>query len=231
MNKNRLKEVIRNIIKPHPGKGKKFFQYSFLRSDGSFDYELYKRIQVAGNKRKIDRVWVRESSIILLSNYIKNKIENPTFGICHGTRRGLEQKWFKEHLGCEVIGTEISDTAQEFENSIQWDFHEENPEWIGAVDFVYSNSFDHAHDPEKALTVWMRSLKPGGICIIEHTESHGVKHSTPLDPFGANLEIMPYLVLKWSKGLFSVREILHEPSLKKDENERYFLIIQNNIPA
>ncbi|MBK6621188.1 MAG: hypothetical protein IPG32_10020 [Saprospirales bacterium] len=51
-------------------------------------------------------------------------------------------------MNCEVIGTEISDSASKFSHTIEWDFHEVKPEWIGRADFIYSNSFDHSYDPE-----------------------------------------------------------------------------------
>jgi SAM-dependent methyltransferase len=207
---------------------KKFFLFEYKKADGSFDYDLYKAIQTEGNKRKINRTWVRESDIVFLSDYIKKKIPAPAFGVCHGTRRGLEQQWFSDNLGCEVIGTEISDTATEYPNTVQWDFHEEKKEWDAKADFIYSNSFDHAYDPQKAIVNWLKALKPGGLCIIEHTAAHETEGVTKLDPFGASLEIMPFLILQWSGGTFSVREILSTPPLKDDDYQRNFLIIQKN---
>lgn len=113
--------------------------------------------------KKIDRVWVQEENIDFLSRYIAERIGTPQFGICHGTRRGLEQSWFGARLKCKVIGTEISDTAAQFPNTIQWDFHEVKQEWVGAVDFIYSNSFDHSYDPEKCINAWMSCVKPGAL--------------------------------------------------------------------
>lgn len=200
--------------------------YQYLKEDGSFDYDHYKQVQTAGNKRKIDRVWVREENIAFLSNYIRSKIAQPNFGICHGTRRGKEQEWFRAHLNCEVIGTEISDTATQFPHTIQWDFHDTKPEWIGAVDFIYSNSFDHSHDPEKCLNAWMNCLQANGVCILEHTSDH--ERATELDPFGAPISIMPYLVLKWGAGKFSVREIFDAPSKPEGQGYLRYIVIQKN---
>ncbi|WDT79188.1 MAG: hypothetical protein MPW14_18850 [Candidatus Manganitrophus sp.] len=139
-----------------------FTLYNYRTEDGKFDYEKYRQIQTEGNKKKIDRVWVQEENIDFLSRYIAERIGTPQFGICHGTRRGLEQSWFGARLKCKVIGTEISDTAAQFPNTIQWDFHEVKQEWVGAVDFIYSNSFDHSYDPEKCINAWMSCVKPGG---------------------------------------------------------------------
>lgn len=201
-----------------------FELYQYRKSDGSFDYEKYRQTQVAGNKRKIDNVWVLEENIEFLANYLNNTIGDIEFGLCHGTRRGKEQEWFRKHLNCNVIGTEISDTAEQFPNTIQWDFHEVKPEWIDAVDFIYSNSFDHSYDPQNCLKAWMTCVKKGGVCILEHTSGH--EHATELDPFGADISFMPYLVLTWGEGEFCVREILNAPT--KPESLKYiqYLIIE-----
>ena len=173
---------------------------------------------------------MQRENIEYISEYIFSSGLNPSFGICHGTRRGLEQKWFSECLKCDVIGTEISDTANDFPNTIQWDFHDVKEEWIGSVDFIYSNSLDHSYDPGACLRNWMSCLKPGGVCVLEHSEFHGIKGVSELDPFGAELIIMPYVILIWSEGLFSVREILDAPKKPSNVNELKFLVIQNNQP-
>jgi len=186
-------------------------------------YEEYVQIQKRGNKKKQSKIWVLEDSILFLSDYIEHNIGTIWFGLCHGTRRGEEQKWFRKYLHCDdVIGTEIADTAEQYPYTIQWDFHETKPEWINAVDFIYSNSFDHSYDPEKCINAWMDCIKEGGVCILEHTPEH--IHATELDPFGAKLSIMPYLILKWSQGRFCVREILTHPNRRKLR----FLIIRHN---
>jgi hypothetical protein len=200
---------------------------TYLKEDGSFDYARYKAIQNEGNKAKLDKCWVQPENIAFLSDYLRSQLPNIRFGLCHGTRRGLEQQWFRENLGCEVIGTEIADTATQFPHTIQWDFHEVKPEWVGAVDFIYSNSLDHSYDPGLCLTRWMSCLRPGGICIIEHTSVDEPQYATSLDPFGASLWIMPYLVLEWGKGRFCVQAILDAPSAKRKVEYTKFLIIKN----
>jgi hypothetical protein len=107
---------------------------------GLFKYRQYRKVQIAGNKRKIQHQWIDEGSIRWIAERLLSFEQKPKFGICHGTRRGNEQAWFTKYLGCPVIGTDISDTASDFPNTIQWDFHDVKPEWIDACDFVYSNS-------------------------------------------------------------------------------------------
>lgn len=206
--------------------------HEYLDEDGNFDYSQYKMVQVKANKNKINCVWVQEENIEFLSGYIKDRISDIRLGLCHGTRQGLEQKWFKEKLSCEMIGTEISDTAINYPNTIQWDFHDVKPEWISSVDFIYSNSLDHSYNPEKCLNAWVSCLTDDGIIILEHSVDDVKSKET--DPFGAELCMMPYLILKWSKGGYAIIDILEAPKKSKFKNNEYmtyFLVIkkQNSI--
>ena len=95
--------------------------------------------------------------------------------MCHGTRNGSEQISFKQALkktGHEVniLGTEISDTATQFPNTIQWDFHNVKEEWKGSVCFIYSNSLDHSYDPVLCLRSWMSCIKDGGKIYLQRGE-------------------------------------------------------------
>ena len=138
------------------------------------NYEEYKEKQIEANVRKLDRTWVDPASLKYVMKYIQiNCNVTPKTILCHGTRRGLEQEYildyFKDIEDLEVIGTEISHTATEFPNTIQWDFHDVKDEWIGNVDIIYSNSFDHSIKPKECLDTWMSCLKDNGICVIEYS--------------------------------------------------------------
>ena len=154
------------------------------------NYDEYINAQISANKRKIKKVYVQERVIKHICKYLKTKKDKISFGLCHGTRRGVEQQFFKEHLGCQVLGTEISDTATQFPDTIQWDFHKVKPEWIGSCDFIYSNSLDHAFNPKKALKSWLDCLSPDGILCLEWAESFKKhpKTSNFTDPFSCSHE-------------------------------------------
>jgi len=203
--------------------------WPYTKSDGTFDYEKYREVQIAANLRKKDRVWALRPNIAFLSEYIRARVPSVRFGLCHGTRSGKEQEWFAEDLGCEVLGTEISPAAATIPRTIVWDFHEAKPEWIGNVDFIYSNSFDHTYDPERCLNTWMRCLSSNGVCILEHSTGHvGAKET---DPFGAPLHVMPFLALQFGRGKYAVHEILRAPETTKMDGvefEAAFLVLKNN---
>lgn len=171
------------------------------------DYEEYKFVQVATNVRKVSSVWEQKPCIEVIADVIKRRIPNVSLGICHGTRRGKEQEWFREILNVDVIGTEISHTATDFPHTVEWDFHEVKDEWIDSFDFVYSNSFDHTYDPKKALKAWATCLKPEGYLILQWSIEHsrtGSRH----DPFAATLTEL--IDLLFDEG-FELEEIHRVP--------------------
>ena len=198
--------------------------YRYRDEYGNFDYSKYKDIQINANKEKINSSWVKKENIKFLSNYIKKNMNEINFGICHGTRQGLEQKWFKEYLECKILGTEISDTANNYEDTIEWDFHLVKDEWVESVDFIYSNALDHSYDPDKCLNAWISCLRKGGLCIIEHTSSH--ENSNATDPFGATLSKMPFLILSWGRGKFFPIEIIYAPGIRGEKEYTSFIIVK-----
>lgn len=167
-------------------------------------YEAYRAAQVKANRDKIALSWVRPMTVNIICDYILKANPAPTFGLCHGTRRGEEQRMFADRLKCLVLGTEISPTAKDFPNTIEWDFHKVKPEWIGACDFIYSNSLDHAKNPAKALDAWVSCLKPEtGILAIEWIELLGggrKKTATAMDPVSATADEIIDMMLRAGCG-------------------------------
>jgi hypothetical protein len=139
---------------------------------------------------KINSQWVGQDHIRFAAGLVREFGDvTSQFGICHGTRRGAEQKWFRETLGGDmsVIGTEISETATQFPDTIQWDFHKVNEDWVGRADFVYSNSWDHSYDPKTAFGTWIDSLHQGGVLLLDWSAGHTPETVSVLDPFGIEL--------------------------------------------
>ena len=178
------------------------------------DYETYRKVQEEGNKAKLAAQFVKKEHIFFLAKWLRDARDAAKggvidFGLCHGVRRGKEQAWFRKRLaGANVIGTDISETASAFENTVQWDFHDDNPEWQGRADFVYSNSWDHAYDPGKAFRAWAKCLKPGGWLLIDHTRGHMPKSSNVLDPFGATRDAVMRILGESCGDLGLVAEVL-----------------------
>lgn len=134
-------------------------------------YEEYVEWQTKVNKIKLNWVYARDHALKTICDHKKTA----DFIICHGTRNGAEQRYFKNYFSnAYVIGTEISETANQFEMTIQHDFTFPVEDWIGKADIVYSNSFDHSMNPEKTIQTWRDQLKPSGTIYIEYNEGQSV---------------------------------------------------------
>lgn len=143
-------------------------------------YDEYVAAQKEANQRKLHNIWIRPETV----EKIKYNMPHGVSAIlCHGTRNGTEQKLFAAQFpAAHVLGTEISDTAKDFPNTVQHDFHDENPEWLGKFDIVYSNALDHAMKPTIALRTWKAQLSPTGRLFIEHSFTEECNKSTASDP-------------------------------------------------
>tara|TARA_B000000532_G_scaffold154000_1_gene123737 strand:- start:15 stop:713 length:699 start_codon:yes stop_codon:yes gene_type:complete len=194
------------------------------------NYDEYKDTQIFFNKQKINKVWADENTLKIVSNFLKENIKSEKIkGLCHGSRNGFEQKCFINEIpNAEVIGTDISETANDYENSIVHDFHDEKKDWIENFDFVYSNSLDQSYDPEKALNTWINQVKKDRYVIIEHSDQHGVISSGKMDPFGVEANFFPYLLTEWFGHKISLKII---KSIKKNKNDApvYFFIMKKTF--
>ncbi|MCY4607979.1 MAG: hypothetical protein OXD40_05215 [bacterium] len=161
-------------------------------------YKQYREVQLKHNRRKINNVWADEFTLKAIEDDLRSRGLGRA-GICHGARNGFEVAWFREHLLGDVIGTDVAETATQFPHMHVWDFHDDNPEWIGKFDFIYSNSLDQALSPAGALSAWARQLVPEGRMYIEHTMAHSVEGAGEMDPFGAHPMVMPYLFFVWGR--------------------------------
>ena len=170
-------------------------------------YEQYRKIQIAHNKRKLDKVWADENTLSVIEDDLRAHGIGAT-GICHGARNGFEVKWFQNRLSGQIIGTDISETALQFPNMHVWDYHDANPDWENRFEFVYTNSLDQAINPAQALNAWSKQIVPHGRIYVEHTMAHSTSGAGEMDPFGAHPMIMPYLFFVWGRGVYRLTSIL-----------------------
>jgi hypothetical protein len=161
----------------------------------------YAKVQSETNRRKLDRVWVKESEIQAIASVVPtaNRI------LCHGTRNGKEQHLFQKYYPkALVIGTEISSTASQFPDTIKWDFHNPHP-ILNNEDIVYSNSLDHSHNPNLALKTWHSQLSDLGTLVIQHSSFHSQDRVTPSDCFSASLSEYIELISKHFKSVSHIK--------------------------
>lgn len=219
--------IIRNI-----NKLLNIYNFSLSKNKKNFDiykykdYEEYKKIQIETNYRKIDRVFADDKTLKLIIDEIKNNFSDQMiFGICHGTRNGYEQKFFIDNLDCEVVGTEISDNAEKFKNTIMWDFHDRKKEWENKFNFLYSNSLDQSYKPLEALEVWFSQIIKNGIMIIEHSDTSF--ESSITDPFSVDQYYFSYLLNKKFSFRASIKiiETIKPQKKRNGENIKIWLYI------
>jgi hypothetical protein len=209
---------------------KKERHYSVLSygRDGNFDYNLYKQIQTEGNKWKLKSVFALEANIRELCHRLETMIPSIDFVLCHGTRNAAEQKFFETALTkpATILGTEISDTASQFPMTIEWDFHEVKPEWIGAVDVIYSNSWDHSYDPQKLFSAWLSCLRLRGVMALEWTKQHGGRaNPSILDPLVIPLDSLLALLEEFcTDGRYRVEGVMRD--LPESRLDRSFVLVQ-----
>lgn len=189
-------------------------------------YEDYKNTQIKFNNEKIKNIWADEKTLDRVAKIIQANSGKKSSGLCHGTRNGFEQNYLIDKYNMAVIGTDISPTAANYDNSIIWDFHDENPEWVGKHDFVYTNSLDQSWNPKKALQVWMNQIKKNGILIIEHTEAHSPTGAGLMDPFGVKPKVMPYVLSDWFGHSISIS---HSVDTKDNFNIDAWLFVIKKI--
>lgn len=193
-------------------------------------YEEYRAVQIFHNKRKIKNVWADERTLDRVAELVlKNSKEGKLLGLCHGTRNGFEQSYLNSmSKGIEAKGTDISETALNFPNSVQWDFHDINAKWVGTFDFIYTNSLDQSWQPKKALEVWLDQIKKDGLVIIEHTESHSPKGAGEMDPFGVRPAVFPYVLTMWFGDKISCSHTVEKK--KNMDLDAWLFVLKKNDP-
>lgn len=192
-------------------------------------YERYREVQIFHNKKKINKVWADEVTLNRVAEIVlAKKQERPIKGLCHGARNGFEQNYLNGlSVGIVALGTDISETAEDYENSVQWDFHDTKNEWKDHFDFIYTNSLDQSWQPKQALVVWLQQLKRNGILIIEHSEAHGPKGASEMDPFGVRPLVVPYVFTKWFGSQISIS---HSVAKKGNVDlEAWLFVISKNV--
>jgi SAM-dependent methyltransferase len=192
-------------------------------------YKHYRDTQIAHNIRKLKNVWADDATLDLMCGELRKERpgESVISGICHGTRNGFEQNHISSQQGFEAIGTDISETARNFDRSVHWDFHDVNSDWVGKFDFVYSNSLDQSWNPRSALVTWLDQLRPDGTLVIEHTEAHGPAGASEMDPFGVKPTVLPYVLVQWFGTDISIRFV--ESTKSNNKMKVWLFFIRKNV--
>ena len=224
-----VKKLVNFVLKPAG--------FSIVRSKNIEDfylhkyssYEEYARVQIHWNKVKLNNIWADEGTLTRVKDILVSEFGDAVKinGICHGTRNGFEQNFLRSLSDSfDVMGTDISETATDYENSIQWDFHDVNPAWSGNQDFIYTNSLDQSWQPNVAVETWLSQLNENGVLIIEHTPAHGPLGASEMDPFGVKPTVMPYVLTMWFGSQISIS---HSVAKKSNmDSDAWLFVIKKN---
>ena len=145
---------------------------------------------IVSDKKMLSRAQqAPQNTIIAVAAYIKAHVAmRHRFALCHRTRSGREQMWFRQQLtGVEVLGTKLSEEAAKVAPfTLAWDYHKVKPEWERRTDFVYSNTLDHSFDPALAVRRWMSEIDVQGAVILEYGSDSTHHHASRVDPYSAD---------------------------------------------
>ena len=220
-----MRRFLDKLVRPFDLRVVKAHQTEFVYQHSyAGGYKQYREVQIKYNKRKLQKVWADEATLKAIADDLRIHGLGNT-GICHGARNGFEVTWLRDCLGGEVIGTDISETATRFPHMHVWDFHEDNPDWKGRFDFVYTNSLDQAMDPARALNSWTKQIVPQGRIYIEHTMAHSASGAGEMDPFGAHPMAMPYLFFIWGRRAYRLNAILEIESKQNNGLQAWVFVL------
>lgn len=191
--------------------GSRYCEESTLKLLKFGDYATYRARQVEANKLKFANVFAEDEELERIATSFAAAFPDAKFGLCHGVRNGYEVRKLRSLLPFDIQGTDISETAASIEHCMVWDMHEAKPEWIGRVDFMYSNSWDHTYDPLLLFSRWAECLSARGRLYITWTHLHAeaaVTDDTQYDTFGCSLNEIVLILQRSGLALEDVQEVL-----------------------
>lgn len=153
----------------------------------SYDQYLTDQKHRAKSKwgRKLDYDEIFKQTLRLSVAEVKSYIGNPKSICCMGCRAGTEVFEFKEMFTeAEVYGVDIAENLDTIRTHLDvkiehQDFNQLPKSWQDKFELVFSNSIDHAYDPNETFYEWERVTKPGGHLLIEFstTPANNIEHS------------------------------------------------------
>jgi hypothetical protein len=135
------------------------------------DYDKYLQAQINGSIRRPNRrPTCDQYEVDKLAECLARRSLAPKNMVCHGARCGTEVRLFQAKFpDLSIFGTDVAPRCPEV---IDWDFNKQKPEWVGAMDIVYSNSLDHSPDPAMTVKTWLEQLNPTGLLVLQWNAGH-----------------------------------------------------------
>ena len=192
------------------------------------DKSHYEAVQLATVRMRWKRASFRLDEIKLSCEWLKSHgvtDGNGIRGLCHGVRSGLESDVFMKHFPlASIIGTDLFPAEGAYYKSltpvVKWNFSEVNPEWVGKMDFVYSNSLDHSDCPETTIKAWLGQLKSNGFLLVRWgLEGFGGAHRG--DCFSASYQELADIINRMGRVVDTIK-------LYKSRKDTYLMLVCQN---
>lgn len=172
-----------------------------LHQDNSASYFQYVDTQTQLNANKFERTSLTIEEVRAINAFYRSKRndllrDERFFALCHGVRNGAETRAFTKCFGQRVIGTDISISILRVPDGFLCDFSDSPKLWDGKVDFLYSNSYDHAQDLDYTLAAWNRLLSPRGMMFLQFTPEHAIDMGLSFSDLQRKLEQRGFLIEK-----------------------------------
>lgn len=189
------------------------------------DKSHYENVQLATVRMRKKRASFRLGEIRLSCEWLKSHSitdSNGVKGLCHGVRSGLESDVFLRYFPlATIIGTDLFPMEGAYYKSltpvVKWNFSEVNPDWIGKMDFVYSNSLDHSDCPETTIRIWLEQIKPTGFLLLRWG-LHGFEKARRGDCFTASYQELADIINR-------IGRVVNVIKLYKSRKNTYLMLI------
>jgi hypothetical protein len=142
------------------------------------DYESYVDAQRKTVARRQMGPYFTDCEMLRISKWLRMHGVRVKEGICHGARNGLECDELLRHFPqARIFGTDLFPHSGKSIHSrgksdvVEWDFNKPNECWLNKFQLIYSNSLDHAMDPEETLKVWLAQLAWDGVIFVQWNRS------------------------------------------------------------
>jgi SAM-dependent methyltransferase len=161
----RLRAMPRNVRRRIENRRSSWTKAGDVKLREYTSYDAYVRHQGSKLDDRIDDVHVYDAQLeaALVDRLVRSDLEGRSV-LCLAARLGGEVRAFRR-LGAFAVGVDLNPGGAS-RYVLEGDFHQlDFPD--ACVDVVFTNSMDHALDPDKLLTEVRRVLRPGGAFILE----------------------------------------------------------------
>ena len=185
---------------------------------GEYSDDMYRNSQItrhALKREKVRPIQYYSEIVSLVAPFVENG--RPISMVCMGTRNNNERYSFSVQFvgrGLDVFVYSV-DISPRSDADFVLDFNKCPEDWENKWDIIFSNSIDHAINPEDTFYEWLRVTKPGGILAIQFEMNVDPSESDPcafrredVDVFaGTKNDLFELLLCDSTKNVYVFRKL------------------------